>query len=102
MTNRNGFLCVKNLNKVRRLVLPWSIHAVGKNFLEIASAEVHTATTHYGIYKTMKPQNEKFKYHSFSHLVREYIRGCDICQRINYLQRGPIRYVTRLHVPLRL
>ena len=49
MNNRNGFLYVQNLNKQCTLVLPRTFNVEGKNFLHIAIAEAHAATTHVGI-----------------------------------------------------
>ena len=101
MKHRNGFLYVQNLNKQWRLVLPSTFNAKGKNFIEIAIAEAHTATAHDRIQKTMKALTDKFEYQSVSPLVREYVRSCDMCHRTKYSQRGPIGYVTPLHVAVR-
>ena len=102
MKDRKGCLYVQNLNKQWRLVLPSTFNMEGKNFLEIAIAENQAATAHGGIEKTMKAPTDKFDCQSFSCLVREYVGSCDICQRTKYSQRGPIGYVTPLHVPVRL
>ena len=72
-----------------------------KNFLEIAIAEAHAVTAHVGIEKTMKVLSDKFEYQSFSCLIKEHVGSCDICQRTKYSQKGPIGYVTALHVPVR-
>ena len=79
--------------------MPSTFNAEGKNFLEIAIAEAHTATAHGGIKKTIKAITDKFECQSFSRLVRKYVGSCDICQRTKYSQRGPIGYITPLHVP---
>ena len=79
MKHRNGFLCIQNLNKQWKLVLPSTFHAEDKNFLEIAIAKAHAVTAHSGIKKTMKAATDKFEFQSFSHLVREYVGSCDIC-----------------------
>ena len=102
MKHRNGLLYVQNLNKQWRLILSSIFNATGKNFLEIAIAEGHAATTHVGIQKTMKALTEKFEYESFSHLVKQYVGSCHICQRTKYSQEGPIGYITPLVVPVRL
>ena len=81
MKDRNGFLYVQNLNKQWSLVLPSTFNTEGKNFLEIAIAKGHAATAHGGIKKTIKALTDKFECQSFSCLVREYVRSCDICQR---------------------
>ena len=101
MKHTNGFWYVQNLNKQWRLVLPSTFNAKGKNFLEIAIAEAHAATAYDGIQKTMQALIDKFEYQPFSRLVREYVASSDICQRTKYLQKGPIGYVTPLHVPVR-
>ena len=49
----------------------------------------------------MQPLTVKFKYQFFSHLRRELVESCNIGQRTKYSQRGPIRYITSLHVPVR-
>ena len=67
MEERNGFLHVQNLNKEWGLVLPSTFNAEGKNSLEIAIVELHVATTHGGIEKTMKAFTDKFEY-----LLREF------------------------------
>ena len=102
MMHRNGFLHVQNLNKQWSLVLPSTFNAEGKNFLEIAIAKAHAAIAHGGIEKTMQALTNKVACQSFSRLVSEYVESCDICQRTKYSQRGPIGYVTPLHVPVRL
>ena len=101
MKHRNGILNVQNLNKQWRLVLPSTFNAEDKNFLEIAIAEAHAATVHCGIKKAKKALTDNFECQSFSRLVREYVRSCDICQRTKYLQKGPIGYVIPLYVPVR-
>ena len=101
MKDRNRFLYVQNLNKQWRLVLPSTFNAEGKNFLEIAITQAHAATAHGAIEKTMKARTDKFESQSFSRLVREYVGSCNICQSTKYSQRGPIRYVTPLLVPVR-
>ena len=101
MKHRNGFLYFQNLNKQWRLVLPSTFNAEGKNFLEIAIAKVYAATAYGRIEKTMKARTDKFECESFSRLVGENVGTCDICQRTTCLQRGPIGYITLLHVPVR-
>ena len=101
MKQRNGFLYVQNLNKQWRLILPTTFNAEGENFLEMAIAEAYAATTHSGIEKIMKALTDKFECQSLSHLVREYVGSCDICQSTKYSQREPIGYITPLHVPVR-
>ena len=101
MKHRNVFLCLQNLNKQWRLVLPSTFNVEGKNFLEIAKAEAHAVTAYGGIEKTIKALTDIFECQSFSHLVGEYVRSCDICQRTKYSRRGPIGYVTPLYVPVR-
>ena len=81
MKDTNGFLYVQNWNKQWRVDLPSTFDAEGKNFLEIAIAEAHAATADGGIEKTMKALTDKFECQSCSHLVREYVASCDICQR---------------------
>ena len=49
----------------------------------------------------MQALTDKFEYQPFSRLVREYVASSDICHRTKYLQKGPIGYVTPLHVPVR-
>ena len=101
MKHRNGFRYVWNLNKQWRLVLTSTIYAECKNFLEIAIAKAHAVTVHGGNEKTMKALTDKFECESFSRLVKEYVGSCNICQMTKYLQRGPIGYVTPLHMPVR-
>ena len=84
MKLRNGFLYVQKLNKQWRLVLRGIINVEGKNLLEIAIAEAHTATPHSGMEKTMKALTDEFECQSFSQLVKEYVESCDICQRTKY------------------
>ena len=81
---RNGFMYVQNLNKQWRLVLPGIFNAKGKNFLEIAISEAYAATGDGTIKKTIKPVTDKCECQSFSCLVREYLRICNICQRTKY------------------
>ena len=77
-------------------------NAEGKNFLEIAIAKAHAATTHGRIHKTMKALTDKFECQSFSGLIREYVGTCNICQRTKYLRRGPIGCARPLRMPVRL
>ena len=84
MKHRNGFLHVPDLNKKWTLVLSSIFNWERKNFLEIAIAEAHVATTHGGIEKTIKAQTDKFECQSFSQLVNKYVGRCDICQRTKY------------------
>ena len=65
---------------------------------EISIAEAHAATAYGGIEKTMKALTDKCECQFFFRLVREYVGSYDVCQRTKYLQRGPIGYVTSLHV----
>ena len=81
MKHRNEFLQVQNMNKQCRLVVPSTFNMEGKSFLAIAIAEAYAATAHGGMEKTMKALTDKFECQSFSRLVREYVRSCDICQR---------------------
>ena len=67
-----------------RLVLPSTFNVEGKNFLEIAIAKAHAATTHSRIEKTMKALTAKLECQSLSCLIRECGGGCDICQRFKY------------------
>ena len=77
------------------------LNAEDKNYLIIAIVEANAATAHGGIYKTMRALTEKFECQSFSRHVREYVGICNICQRTKYAQKGPITYVTPLHVLLK-
>ena len=81
--------------------MPNTFNAEGKNFLEIAIAGAHAATVHSGIEKTMKALTDKYECQFFCRLVREYVGSCDICLRTQYPHRGPIAYVTLLHIPVR-
>ena len=81
--------------------MPSTFNTEGKNFLEIAIAKAHAATTNDGIEKTRKAVTDKFEFLSFSLLIREYVGTFDLCQRTKYTQRGPIVYVTSLHLPVR-
>ena len=101
MKHRNGFLYLQNVKKEWRLVLPSTCNTERKNFLEVEIANDHTATMHDGIKKTMKALTDKIECQSFSYRVRECVGSCDICQRMKYSQRGPVGYVTALHVPVR-
>ena len=64
--------------------MPSTFNAEGKNFLEIAIAEAHTATAHVGIEKRMKALTDKLECQFFSRLVRGYVGSYDICQRTKY------------------
>ena len=97
---RNGFLYVHNVNTYQRLVLPSTFNAKGKNFPEIIIAEAHAATTHDGIENIMTSLTNKFEYQSFYGLVKEHVRRSNICQITQQLQKGHIRYITLLHVPI--
>ena len=84
MKYRNGFLYVQNLNKSWRLVLPSTLNMEGKNFLEIAITETHTATANGEIKKIIKVLTDKFEYQFFFHLVKEHIQRYNICLRTKY------------------
>ena len=101
MKYRNRFLYVPNLNKQWRLVPLSTFNARGENFLEIAITETYIATAHDGIKKTMKALTNKFECQSLSQLVKEYNGRRNIGQTTKYLHKGPIRYVTPLHMPIR-
>ena len=81
--------------------MPRTFNVGGKNFLEIAIAEAHATTAQGGIKKTRKALTDKLECQSFSPLIREYVGRCDICQRMKYSQRGPLRYVMVLHMSVR-
>lgn len=89
------------MNKQWRLVAPSTFNAEGKKYLEIAIVKEHEATAHGGMEKSMKGLTDKFEFHCFFCLVKEYVRSSDICQRTNYLQGRPIGYIIPLHVPVR-
>ena len=82
--------------------MPSTFNAEGKNFLEIAIAKAQAATACGRINKTIKARSDKLGYQFFSCLVKEFVGSCYICQSTKYLQRRHIRYITSLHVPVRL
>ena len=84
MKHRNVFLCLQNLNKQWRLVLPSTLNMEGRNFLEIAIAKAHVVTTCGGIEKTLKAVTNKFECQSFSTVVREFVESGNIYQRTKY------------------
>ena len=100
MNHRNGFLNVQNLYQQWKPDLASTFNTEDKYFLQIAIAEAYAVTTHSRIRKTSKAVTEKFEYQSFLWLVKEYVISCNMCQKMKYLYRGPIEYVTYLHMPV--
>ena len=62
----------KNENGEWRLVLANTFHINGKNLVEEAMTEVHSATAHGGVEKTLKWLTDKFICQPFSRLIKEY------------------------------
>jgi len=97
----NGFLYKKNEKGEWRVVLLSTFNMSSKNYLEDAIKEVHNATAHGGVEKTLKWLTDKFMCHPFSSLVKEYVASCDTCQRTKYSNKPPLGQVTMLHAPTR-